>query len=152
MKDGAKVAAELATAMQAGGGREERLARAAGIIRRAGDYRWVGLYDVLEQEIAVVAWDGPAEPAFPRFPISQGLCGEAVRLGSPVLVSDVSKDPRYLTTFGSTRSEIVVPIRKGPRDRAIGTLDVESQEIGAFGDSDRVFLERCASELARLGF
>jgi hypothetical protein len=32
----------------------------------------------LVDEIAVIAWDGPEPPNYPRFPISKGLNGAAV--------------------------------------------------------------------------
>ncbi len=55
--------------------------RIAETIRSAGNYRWVGIYEVSGEEIAVVAWSGPGEPACPRFPITQGLSGTAVSSG-----------------------------------------------------------------------
>ncbi len=45
------------------------------------------------------------------FPVTQGLSGAAVASGETVVVGDVSKDPRYLTAFGSTRSEGCWPSR-----------------------------------------
>jgi L-methionine (R)-S-oxide reductase len=152
MKHETRILAEIGLAVEGAGNRQSRLGRVAGIIRQAGGYRWVGIYDVANGEISIVAWDGPGEPAHPRFPVSQGLCGDAVRLGETVLVSDVTKDPRYLTTFGSTRSEIVVPILDPRTGRALGTMDVESEKRDAFGGEDRAFLERSADELARHGF
>jgi putative methionine-R-sulfoxide reductase with GAF domain len=63
---------------------------ASELICRLGGYRWAGLYDVLAEEIAVIAWSGPQPPAFPRFPGSKGLNGAAVASGRPVIVQDVS--------------------------------------------------------------
>lgn len=139
---------KLQVALQGTGDRSEKLRRAAEVIREAGPFRWVGIYDVLAEEIAIVSWSGPAAPAFPRFPIGKGLCGDAVRRGETVVVGDVTKDPRYLTTFGSTRSEIVVPILDPVSGRSRGTLDVESERVDAFGPDDRAFLEHCAAEIA----
>lgn len=99
--------------------------RAAAAIRGAGGYRWVGLY-------------------------TQGLNGAAVREGATVVVPDVTKDPRYLTTFGSTRSEIVVPVKSPTTGRVVGTIDVESERTDAFAPDDRAFLEACAAVLAPL--
>ena len=59
-------------------GRAEKAVRVAALIRRAGGYRWVGLYAVTDQEIAAVGWSGAGEPAHPRFPVTQGLSGAAV--------------------------------------------------------------------------
>ena len=90
--------------------RAEKAKRIADLIRCAGSYRWVGLYDVDKAEVTAIAWTGMKAPAHPRFPASQGLSGAAVQSGSPVVVGDVSKDPRYLTAFKSTRSEAIIPV------------------------------------------
>jgi L-methionine (R)-S-oxide reductase len=144
----ADLTAELVEASTRGGERENRAADVAAAIRRFGKYRWVGVYDVGAAEIAVVAWDGPAPPAHPRFPRSQGLCGAAVAASAPVVVGEVAADPRYLTTHSTTRSEIIVPVFRG-RD-VVGLVDVESEQPDAFGESDRKLLERCAALIAPL--
>jgi putative methionine-R-sulfoxide reductase with GAF domain len=67
-----------------------------------------------------------------------------------VNVGDVSADPRYLTAFGSTRSEIIVPIFNQTRDRVIGTIDVESEEPNAFTKDIEGLLEACAQVIRAL--
>jgi L-methionine (R)-S-oxide reductase len=128
--------------------REERARDAARVLRRTGGFRWVGLYDVTETEIAVIGWDGPGPPAHPRFPVGQGLSGAAVAGGETIVVADVTTDPRYLTTLGGTRSEIVVPVRIDGAVR--GLIDVESDELDAFSEEGSALLERCAESLAPL--
>ena len=128
--------------------REDRAKRAAAAIRRYGGYRWAGIYDVGADEIGVVGWDGPAPPAHPRFPLTQGLCGAAVAAGEPVIAGDVTADPRYLTTHKTTRSEIVIPVFD--TDAVVGLIDVESERPHAFGDDDRELLESCAAAIAPL--
>ena len=123
--------------------------RIAELIRAAGDYRWVGIYDVTSNEIAAIAWSGAGDPAFPRFPVTQGLNGAAVGSGSAVMVGDVRNDPRYLTTLGNTRSEMVVPVKNGS-GAVIGTIDIESETVDRFKNPDREFIERCALEIAPL--
>jgi GAF domain-containing protein len=125
-----------------------RAERAAAAIRRFGGYRWVGIYDVDDDEIAILGWDGPAPPAHPRFPRTDGLCGTAVATGDVVIVGDVAADPRYLTTHATTRSEIVVPILK--RGVVVGVIDAESDLPDAFDERDRRFLEGCAASLTPL--
>ena len=131
--------------------RKEKAARLAEIIRAHRDYRWVGVYRVEDHEIVAVAWTGDEAPAYPRFPIERGLCGAAVRSGEVVISGDVMRDPRYLTTFGTTRSEMIVPIKRGEPDEAVvGLIDAESDRVNAFGDEDRDFLTCCAQCLAPL--
>jgi L-methionine (R)-S-oxide reductase len=123
--------------------------RAAEEIRKAGDYRWVGIYEVGPDEISVVGWSGPEAPAHPRFPKDRGLCGAAAASGKLVLVPDVTKDPRYLTTLGSTRSEIVVPVKRATGE-VVGLIDVESDQVEAFVPHDVRLLEAFAARLAGL--
>jgi GAF domain-containing protein len=130
--------------------RAKKAVRAAELIRRAGPYRWVGVYEVTDQEIAAVGWSGPGAPAHPRFPVTQGLSGAAVASRRAVVVGDVTTDPRYLTAFSSTRSEAIVPVVDPATGAVVGTLDVESAERDAFTDADQQALERCATALLAL--
>ena len=118
-------------------------------IREAGGYRWLGIYAVGRDEISVIGWSGPAPPAHPRFPKDRGLCGAAVASGSTVMVNDVSSDPRYLTTLGTTRSEIVVPVKRATGE-LVGLIDAESERRDAFTSRDRELLEEFASLAAGL--
>ena len=138
---------EVRAALTTAATREAKAAAAAEAIRRTG-YRWVGIYDVTDAEIAAIAWSGSDAPAYPRFPVTQGLCGAAVASGAPVVVGDVTKDPRYLMTFGSTRSEMIVPVAR--LGRVIGLIDVESEEVNAFGEEDCAFVEACAEAMTDL--
>lgn len=127
----------------------EELARAiAAEIHAAGNYRWVGIYDVTPQDVRIVAYSGPGAPAYPSFPRDRGLTGQALRINATVSVGDVTKDPNYLTAFETTRSEMIVPVRVN--GNAVGTIDVESERINAFGDADRSALERVAEAIAPL--
>ena len=122
-------------------------AKAKGIaeaIRDSGSYRWAGISEINGEGIAAIAWTGADPPAFPRFPMTQGLCGDAVRARPTDVAGDVAKDPRYLTTFGTTQSEIVVPIFSSGSQTALGLIDVESERLNAFetptGRSSRIAL------------
>jgi len=131
-----------------GGGREERAKRLAELIRKIGDYRWVGVYEVGAENVSIMGWSGPGAPEHPTFPVTQGLTGAAIAEKKAVVVGDVRKDPRYLTAFGSTVSEIIVPVIS-PDGRVIGTVDVESEKADAFSARDQQTIEQCA-EAAKL--
>jgi GAF domain-containing protein len=129
--------------------REQKARLAAETIRQGGGYRWVGLYDVSETEISVIGWSGPSAPTYPRFPRDQGLNGAAVARGESLVVQNVRRDSRYLTTLGDTMAEMIVPVR-GEDGAIVGTIDVESATINAFSDRDRELLQQCAEILLPL--
>jgi GAF domain-containing protein len=132
-------------------GREEDRAQAANAIcsaiANARGYDFVGLYDVAGAEMAVVGWSGETAPAHPRFPVSQGLCGAAATSRETVIVNDVGADPRYLTTSGTTRAEMIVPVVDPATRETIGTIDVASDRLNAFDASDRELVEDCAQAI-----
>jgi len=132
--------------------RMEKLQQIAALIRNSGSYRWVGLYDVDRQagEVVNLVWDGPDAPEYPTFPIGKGLTGSAIQESKVINVGDVAADPRYLTAFGSTRSEIIVPIFNGQRNQVVGTIDVESERTNAFHENTESVLIDCADAIAPL--
>jgi len=88
--------------------------------------------------------EGPGAPAFPTFAVTEGLTGSAIQQKCTIVIGHVRKDPRYLTTFGGTLSEIVIPILGNPEEKVIATIEVESEQENAFSQQDRQILERCA--------
>ncbi|PYL35983.1 MAG: diguanylate cyclase [Verrucomicrobia bacterium] len=107
----------------------------------------IGIYKIVNTEFVILTETGDEPPAYPRFPITQGLCGAALDSGKPIIVGDVHQDPRYLPTFHTTRSEIIVPMINEHR-KILGMLDAESEKANAFGDEDRQFLERAGGLIA----
>ena len=76
--------------------------------------------------------------------MGQGLTGAAIEHRRAVVAADVRNDPRYLTAFGSTVSEIIVPVLAPGENRVIGTVDVESEQANAFSARDQQMIEQCA--------
>lgn len=112
-----------------------------------GKYDWIGIYLVKGDILHLGPWRGDQATEHVRIPIGIGVCGSAAKTGRTELVDDVSKDPRYLACFRSTRSEIVVPIRK--KDVVVGEIDIDSETPAAFDTRDTVFLEKIADMLSR---
>lgn len=139
---------ELGAFVLAGAKDPHQLCTMAEMIRTACDYRWVGIYKIVRGDFVIVAKTGECPPAYPRFPITQGLAGAALESKQPIMVADVHKDPRYLPTFGSTQSEIVVPVIT-ETGKPVGLIDVESENVNAFTENDRDFLEHAAYLIAR---
>lgn len=129
---------------------EELLRRAAEQIRRVIDYHMLSimLYDE-EQKIFRHRLDvkhGQHVQGKLRVAASEGIVGAAAMTREPVLVADVTADPRYLMVNPETRSELAVPmLTKG---RIIGVLDLESPQLNAFTRDHVQTLSILAANLA----
>lgn len=141
---------EIAKTVDSEEPREARARAAAELIRSGREYRWVGIYDVDDEEIALLGHTGDQPPAHPRFPMTQGLSGEAVRTRCTIVSNDVSTDVHYLVAFETTGSECIVPILGAESGIVIGTVDAESDRTQAFSPGDVDFLESCAAALRPL--
>lgn len=110
-------------------------------------YSWVGIYLVEGEYLILDPWKGPNATEHTKIPIGQGVCGAAAESGKTEIVDDVRKDDRYLACFLSTKSEIVVPIKK--EDKIIGEIDIDSDKPAAFTKDDKLFLEEVADMLSK---
>ena len=125
------------------------LQRLAEIVKRVIDYEMFGilLLDEERQELVLrkAVNFGPGKEKS-RLPVSEGLCGAAVRGREPVLVGDVRKDARYVGLVPETRSELVVPLVH--KDRVVGVLDLESPVLDRFTEEHVTVLVPLASQVA----
>ena len=128
--------------------RARRAARAADLIRASTAARWVGIYTVAGGRVSNDAWSGPAPPAHPEFSAEEGLTSHAVRAAAIAVSNDVASDARYLTNQDDSGAELIVPIVVG--GAVVGTLDVESDAVGAFDGARISDYERLAVVLAPL--
>ncbi len=131
------------------GPRDSTVARVVEFLHREfPHYSWVRIYWVAGNDLVLGPWTGPQATGHTRIPIGTGVCGAAAEAGRTEIVPDVSKDPRYLACFPSTRSEIVVPIVAG--SEVVGEIDIDGKDLAAFGQADQRFLEAVAALLAPL--
>jgi CheY-like chemotaxis protein len=75
-----------------------------------------------------------------------GICGYVAATGRSYICSDVRNDRRYLVGMEGARSSLTVPLRL--HDKVVGALNVESDQVGAFGEEDRQFAEMFANHVA----
>src|SRR5438477_3048808 len=129
---------------------EELLRRAAEQVKRVIEYQILSimLYDE-EQKIfrhRVDVKHGQRVQGKLRVAASEGIVGAAATLREPVLVPDVTADPRYLLVNPETRSELAIPmLHKG---KIIGVLDLESAQLNAFNAEHVQTLSILAANLA----
>src|SRR4029077_5103363 len=129
---------------------EELLRRAAEQTKRVIDYQILSimLYDE-EQKVfrhRVDVKHGQRVQGKLRVAASEGIVGAAATLKEPVIVPDVTVDPRYLLVNPETRSELAIPmIHKG---KVIGVLDLESPQPNYFTEDHVQTLSILAANLA----
>ena len=109
------------------------------------DYYWVGLYLLIDDQLMVGPFAGPATE-HKRIAIGQGVCGSAVAENRNLIVGDVSERDNYLACNLHTKSEIVVLIRD-EEDRVLGQIDVDCTTINGVMN-DEAWLQEVASLLA----
>jgi sigma-B regulation protein RsbU (phosphoserine phosphatase) len=127
---------------------DELFARIAQLVKRLIDYRTFGillLNDSGELEMQLALQYGE-KVEVPRVRLGEGLVGYAALHREPVLVSDVSKDPRYIKLVPDVRSELAIPLLL--KERCIGVVDLESPELDAFSKRDVEILSLLASQAA----
>jgi sigma-B regulation protein RsbU (phosphoserine phosphatase) len=128
---------------------DELFARIAQLTRRVIDYRTFGILLLdeergdLEMKFAVQYGE---KVTVPRVRLGEGLVGYAALHREPVLVADVSQDPRYINVVPDVRSELAIPMLL--KDRCIGVFDLESPELDAFSKRDVEILTMLASQAA----
>jgi GAF domain-containing protein len=116
-------------------------------LHHAFDYfDWTGFCRVVEPGLLKI---GPYQGTHGclSIPFERGVCGAAARLKQTVVVPDVRKFPGYVACSSSSRSEIVVPLI-APDGRLLAVLDVDSDQLAAFDEVDKVNLEKICSIIA----
>jgi L-methionine (R)-S-oxide reductase len=125
----------------------QALADVCRILQKLPGYTGVYIYALDGDTLVLKAFHGrPTEHT--RIPAGRGICGASVQARASVIVADVGSDPRYLACNIQTRSEIVVPILRG--NAYLAQIDVDSDDIGAFGADDEAFLAEVAERLEPL--
>jgi signal transduction histidine kinase len=85
----------------------------------------------------------------PQFKIGEeGIIGWVASSGEFLLTNDVSKEPRFLPNpaLPHTKAELAIPLFLG--ERILGVLDVQSERIDAFEESDLFVLQSLADQVA----
>ena len=81
-----------------------------------------------------------------RLTVGHGLVGAAVQEGQPILINDVHADPRYVEAVPGSHAELVVPLRR--KGRVIGALNLLSDTVGQFTETDEAILRQFAAHVA----
>ena len=75
------------------------------------------------------------------------VCGQAWAKGETMVVEDVNAHPDHIACSSLSRSEIVVPLFSD--DLCIGVLDVDSEHLAQFDETDALYLGELAKILEK---
>jgi phosphoserine phosphatase RsbU/P len=81
-----------------------------------------------------------------RIKIGRGIAGQAALHRKSVLVEDVSSHENYINANPNVRSELAVPLII--KNKVIGILDIQSEQVGYFTHEHQRLLELVASRMA----
>jgi len=121
------------------------------------NYFWVGIYFVKDVSMnnAVIAnkinveekekctlvlgpFQGPV--ACTRIAYGKGVCGKCWEQKKTIIVDDVDQFPDHIACSSLSKSEIVLPAFN-KNGEVILVLDVDSEELANFDETDKIYLE-----------
>ena len=120
------------------------LANVSAALKEQFGWLWVGFYlvkpdskNTSEKELVLGPFQGPV--ACTRIKKGRGVCGTSWQKAETLIVPDVEKFPGHIACSSLSKSEIVIPLLKN--GEVIGVLDVDSEELDQFDETDKRYLE-----------
>lgn len=122
------------------------LANVTAALKETFQWWWIGFYLVKENELVLGPFQGPV--ACTRIALGKGVCGNSWVKKETIVVPDVGQFPGHIACSSASRSEIVVPVRKG--EQVVAVLDADSEHLSHFDEVDKQFLEQLCQRLSEL--
>ena len=119
------------------------LANIAASLKEQFDWLWVGFYLVKKDELVLGPFQGPV--ACTRIQKGRGVCGRCWISARTIIVDDVEKFPGHIACSSLSKSEIVIPIIINKT--VVGVLDVDSEELAFFDETDKKHLEEIVKSI-----
>ena len=121
------------------------LANTCAALREAFGFFWTGFYLVKNGELVLGPFQG--DVACYRIRKGRGVCGTAWAEEKTQVVPDVEQFPGHIACSSLSKSEIVVPIIA--HGEVLGVLDIDSDELATFDETDRIYLEKMVDTLVK---
>jgi L-methionine (R)-S-oxide reductase len=124
------------------------MANVAAALKQTFDFFWVGFYRVKGNVLVLSPFQGPL--ACTRIAYGKGVCGTAWKEKQTQIVPDVDLFPGHIACSSASRSEIVVPLIND--NEVLAVLDIDSDRLNAFDQTDADYLEKVAALFKNCGF
>ena len=115
------------------------MANVAAMIHHTFGFWWTGFYRVIGKELVLGPFQGPL--ACCRIAYGRGVCGTAWKEQRTQVVPDVEQFPGHIACSSASKSEIVVPLL-GTDGNVTAVLDIDSEHLATFDETDKLWLER----------
>ena len=119
------------------------MANVAALIHDTFHFWWTGFYRVIGQELVLGPFQGPI--ACTHIAYGRGVCGTAWQEKRSIVVPDVEQFKGHIACSSASKSEIVVPVWKN--DEIVAVLDIDSEKLNTFDETDRIWLEKMCTLL-----
>lgn len=116
------------------------LANITAALHQSFGFWWTGFYLVKGNQLVLGPFQGPV--ACTRIALGKGVCGTAWQQAQTIIVPDVDEFPGHIACSSASKSEIVVPIFSN--GEVVAVLDVDSEHLAFFDDTDKIYLEQIA--------
>lgn len=108
-------------------------------LKHGMDWFWVGVYFVKQEQLVLGPFQGPI--ACTRIAFGKGVCGTSWKEKKTIIVEDVEKFPGHIACSSLSQSEIVLPAFD-QNGNVILVLDVDSEHLATFDETDKFYLEQ----------
>jgi len=140
---------ELSSLIYNSGGLHQSLQQICNcLITDVNYYTWVGFYfmNYTNKTLHLGPFAGkPTDHLI--IPFGKGICGQVAQSGSTYIAENVNEESNYIACSVDVKSEIVVPLYVG--QELIAQIDIDSDEVNAFGKEDEKLLKDIAELLAK---
>ncbi len=116
---------------------------------------WIGIYYKASFYLNETSTDlvlGPyigAPTEHTRIPLTEGICGLALREEKTANIDDVKAHPEYISCSIETRSELVIPLAD-KEGRYVAELDIDSHSSAAFSQQIQNEFEKFCLTFSKL--
>lgn len=115
------------------------LANICAALKFSFDFFWIGFYLVKNNQLVLGPFQGPI--ACTRISFGKGVCGTTWQKKEIIIVDDVDAFPGHIACSSLSKSEIVLPMFDN-QNNVIGVLDVDSDKLNSFDQTDAVYLNK----------
>lgn len=108
-------------------------------LKQAFNFWWVGVYFVDDETLVLGPFQGSV--ACTRIAMGKGVCGTSWKEEKTIIVEDVNQFPGHIACSLASQSEIVVPVFD-KQNKVIAVIDVDSEHLNHFDETDKIYLEK----------